>query len=130
MAYALFTYFLIGFGILAILGGSIMRIGKIMADRPDAIPGSRAAAFAIATGYAAIGAGGVLLAAVLVPLFVEYPLVGLLLASGLVALCLGLGFSQAVANLRGLSRPEPAAPKAKKPKVKAPKPSAEGAVPA
>lgn len=122
MTYALLTYFLIGFGLLAILGGSILRIGKIMADCPNAIPGLRPAAITIATGYAAIGGGGVLLAAVLLPLFAEFPLVGLLVASGLAALCLGLGFTQAIANLRGLGQPEPIIPpiEASKPIVEQP----------
>lgn len=107
MTTILITYAILSLGILAILTAMILRIGGLMTDCPETGPATRVATVSIATGFAAIGGGGVLLigaALVLLP----HIATGLLpIAIGLAALCLGLGFTNAVATLRGVVSGQP-----------------------
>lgn len=50
----------------------------------------------ITTGFAAIGAGGVILIGAVLPLLAAVPLVGFLAALGFAALYIGLGFTHAI----------------------------------
>ena len=85
---------------VAALSTMILRIGDLMGSCPQSKAVARAGAVTIATGYAAIGAGGVILIGAALPLFAEAPLASFLLGSGLGVLCLGLGFTSAIATLR------------------------------
>lgn len=95
-------YIALGFGALAALAFMILRIGALLGECPQSRATARAAAVTIATGYSAIGAGGVILIGAALPLLAEAPMAGFLGALGLAALCLGLGFTQAVGTLRAL----------------------------
>jgi hypothetical protein len=96
------AYFGIALTALGILTTMILRIGALLGECPDTGRTARSAAITIATGFAAIGLGGVVLAAILLPALMAAPAVGLLSALGLACLALGLGFTQAVATLRGV----------------------------
>ena len=95
-------YIALGFGALAALATMILRIGTLLGECPKSKRIARAASVTIATGFAAIGAGGVILVGAVLPLLAEVPLTGFLAALGFAALCLGLGFTQAVGTLRAL----------------------------
>lgn len=95
-------YIALGFGALAVLALMILRIGALLGDCPQSRATARAGAVTIATGFSAIGAGGVILIGAALPLLADAPLAGFLGALGLAALCLGLGFAQAVGTLRAL----------------------------
>ncbi|WP_299025025.1 hypothetical protein [uncultured Sulfitobacter sp.] len=95
-------YMALGFGALTALAIMILRIGALLGDCPQSRATARAAAVTIATGFAAIGAGGVILVGAMLPLLANAPLAGFLAALGFAALCLGLGFTQAVGTLRAL----------------------------
>ena len=94
-----------GLATLALLSAMILKIGALMADCPGGGPAARTAAITVATGFAAIGAGGVLLIGAALPLFAATPVPAAMVALGLAALCLGLGFTQAVATLREVLSP-------------------------
>lgn len=105
------SYTLLGFAMLIALCVMLLRIGRLMADCPITGPRMRISAITIATGFAAIGAGGVaLIGAGLIVSLPHSGLFGLTTALGLAALCLGLGFTQAVATLRALGEPMLKAP--------------------
>lgn len=108
MLILMFLYFLIAFTALVALAFMILQIGTLMADCPDMTTRAKAAAITIATGYTAIGAGGIVLIG-LVPSLASVPLAGLLGALGFATMCLGLGFTHAVATLRAVLAP-PAQP--------------------
>lgn len=93
-------YIALGFGALAALATMILRIGALLGDCPQNKRTAHAASVTIATGFAAIGAGGVILIGAVLPLMAELPLADFLGALGFAALCLGLGFTQAVGTLR------------------------------
>jgi hypothetical protein len=97
------SLYLVGaFGCLIALSAMILRIGALLGDCPVSAARAKAVAVTIATGYAAIGAGGVILIGALVPLVADAPVVGLFGALGFAALCLGLGFTNAVSTLRAV----------------------------
>lgn len=54
-------YLVISLGTLATLSAMILKIGQLMGDCPGGSPAAYPAALTIATGYASIGAGGVML---------------------------------------------------------------------
>ena len=93
-------YFIGTSALLAVLTGMILRIGAMMSDCPKNGPAIKTASVTISTGFAAIGAGGIILIVALLGLLQLEPILGLLLALGLAALCLGLGFTHAVGTLR------------------------------
>ncbi len=93
-------YFIGAASLLAVLTGMILRIGAMMADCPKNGPAIKTASVTIATGFAAIGVGGIILIVALLGAFQMEPVLALLLALGLAALCLGLGFTHAVGTLR------------------------------
>ncbi|MCV6586688.1 MAG: hypothetical protein OIF47_14245 [Marinibacterium sp.] len=94
--------------ILAVLCGMILRIGHLMDHCPSGGGATRTAALTIATGFAAIGTGGVILGCALLVALNDASGTALSGALGLVVLCLGLGFSHAVATLRTVLVPMPA----------------------
>lgn len=95
-------YIALGFGALAALATIILSIGALLGECPQSIRTARAASVTIATSFAAIGAGGVILIGAILPMMEQAPLAGFLGALGFAALCLGLGFTQAVGTLRAL----------------------------
>ena len=97
-----FIYIGLGFGGVAALTAMILNIGRMVRQCPQTGDAAHAAAVTIATGFAAIGSGGVILIGAALPLLVEMPLVGFMLALGFAALCLGLGFAHAVGTLRAV----------------------------
>ncbi|UYV38182.1 hypothetical protein N4R57_03585 [Rhodobacteraceae bacterium D3-12] len=104
MFFAALTYLILALFALAALSVMILRIGAMMSECRGT-PAARTAAVTIATGYGAIGFGFVLIAAAGLAMFSDTPVIGLLLTSGFVALCLGLGFSQAITTLRAVLDP-------------------------
>ena len=93
-------YFVGAASLLAVLTGMILRIGAMMSDCPKNGLAIKTASVTIATGFAAIGAGGIILIVALLGALQIEPILGLLLSLGLAALCLGLGFTHAVGTLR------------------------------
>lgn len=104
LPYAL-TYLFAGMITVALLSFMILKIGAMMSDCPQNGPAARTAAITIATGFAAIGSGGVLLIGAVLPLLPKMPEMGVALGLGFAALCLGLGFTQAIATLRAVMSP-------------------------
>ena len=101
MTYIL-LYIALGIGAVIALGHMILRIGKLMDTCPQNGPAIRVATVTVATGFAAIGTGGVVLIGALPLVLRTAPVTGLVLALGLATLSLGLGFTQAVATLQAV----------------------------
>ncbi|MCV2892908.1 hypothetical protein [Lentibacter sp. XHP0401] len=93
-------YLAASLGTVFVLSLMILKIGKMLGDCPETGFRARTASVTVATGYAAIGAGSVLLIGAALPLFQEAGNLVLLPMLGFAALCLGLGFTQAVTTLR------------------------------
>lgn len=93
-------YFALSLSALVALTMMILRIGVMLGACPINGPSARSAAITIATGFLAIGAGGVCLLAALITLIPQENPVSLLIVLGLASLALGLGFTQAVATMR------------------------------
>lgn len=93
---------LIGLSLVALvaLTKMILIIGTMQQTCPENGAVARLVSVTVATGYCAIGAGGILLIAAAMPVLVDIPLVGLFVGLGLAFLCLGLGFSHAVNTVR------------------------------
>ncbi len=81
----------------------ILRIGSLLSECPKSGRAARGAAVTIATGYSMIGLGGVTLIGSIVPVL-DLDAMGYLAALGFAAICLGLGFTNAVATLRAVVR--------------------------
>ncbi|MGL5011740.1 MAG: hypothetical protein ACRC6I_17835, partial [Paracoccaceae bacterium] len=101
MTLAILGYFAIALGLLVALTRMILVIGRATECQPSAT--------AIATGYLAIGLGGVTLIAALIPVFATpysdgFPEIVTLMAMGLASLSLGLGFTHAVRTLERVAR--------------------------
>lgn len=101
LTYAI-LYLVLALGTLVALAGMILKIGNMLGGCPQAVRAARAAGVTIATGYAAIGGGGVILIGAVLPVLADAPLMGLMLALGFAALCLGLGFAHAIGTLRAV----------------------------
>ncbi|MBU2981894.1 hypothetical protein KO498_08705 [Lentibacter algarum] len=108
LTYAL-VYLIAALLAVATLSFMILKIGTLLADCPQTGKNARSAALSVATGYAAIGTGGVLLIGGMLPLLRDMPEAGATLALGFAALCLGLGFTQAVGTLRDVLKVSDAA---------------------
>ena len=104
MFIALIAYAVIGLSTLVALASMILKIGKMLGDCPESKSAARSAAVTIATGFCAIGAGGVLLIGAALPIMGNDAAFGVLVALGLAVLCLGLGFTQAITTLRAVLR--------------------------
>jgi len=98
----IFTFFFLVTGCaLAGLSYMIFRIGDALTDCPVTGRAARAGSLTIVTGFVAIGSGAVIIiaAGVFVALS-EIAIEGAMAALGISVLCLGLGFTHAVATLR------------------------------
>ena len=78
----------------------ILHIGALAGDCPVTRARARAVSTSVATGFAAIGTGGVIIIGAALPILGEAPVVALMLTLGFAALCLGLGFTHAMGTLR------------------------------
>ena len=85
---------------LAVLTRMILLIGSMPRDCPETGPAARLVAVTVATGFCAIGAGGVVLIAAAFPIMAQTPVMAFFVRLGLAVLCLGRGFSLAVNTLR------------------------------
>lgn len=104
--FALITYAVVSLVTLVVLSGMILRIGRMLGDCPQSQARAQAAAITIATGYSAVGLGGVILGAAAVALAPA----SIFMAAGVVVICLGLAFGHAIATLRAVSAPPPNVP--------------------
>jgi len=99
------VYFNLALGAVAALAVMILRIAAL-AEHCEAGPErAHAAGITIATAFAAIGAGGVILIGAGLFALPSAPYAALMLALGFAALCLGLGFTHAIGNLRAVLAP-------------------------
>ncbi|UWR23070.1 hypothetical protein [Sulfitobacter sp. S190] len=102
MTQLIVVYLVFGLAALSALVIMILQIGNMLADCPKNAAAARTAAVTIATGFAAIGGGGIILVAAIMPLGAASPTGAVLAASGFVAACLGLGFTHAIGTLRAV----------------------------
>ena len=105
MLFYTFLYATLAMSGVAALTIAILHIGQLLTPCPERGAAARITALTVACAFAAIGAGGVILIGALLPMLAETPLVGMPLALGLAILCLGLGFTQAVAQLHAVMQP-------------------------
>ncbi|WP_415921380.1 hypothetical protein [Tateyamaria sp. SN6-1] len=105
-------YITLALGAVVALTLMILRIGALVGDCPVTQARARAVSITIATGFAAIGAGGVIMIGAVLPVLAEVPFAALMLALGFAALCLGLGFTHAMGTLRAALMPQNPAPDA------------------
>jgi len=113
------TYITLALAALIALCIMILKIGALVGNCPQSKTAAHAAAVTVATGFAAIGSGGIIVIGSGLALADGAALPAFFLSLGFAALCLGLGFTHAIATLRAVVR-MPAA-KGKVPKAKAPK---------
>lgn len=101
----------IAFAGLAALATVLIVIGRAAADCPQIGGAARVVTLVVTTGFAAIGAGVILIAASMLPLLALGRATGLYIALGLVGIALGIGFYNAAGMLRDAlqAAPKPAA---------------------
>ena len=103
-----FLYLTSALGTVMLLTLMILRIGALVGACPVTQARARAVSITVATGFAAIGAGGVIMIGAILPVLKDVPFAALTLALGFAALCLGLGFTHAMGTLRAaLVPPQP-----------------------
>jgi hypothetical protein len=106
MTLAITAYFAIALGTLAALARMIMLIGRSIGDCPQTGRRAVMAATSIATGFLAIGMGGVILIAASIPALDPHTptsqAIVVLFNAGLASLILGLGFTHALRVLRAV----------------------------
>jgi hypothetical protein len=112
MTLAILAYFAIALGTLVALARMIILIGRSIGDCPQTGRRAITAATSIATGYLAIGMGGVILIAASIPAMNPQDpasqAIVVLFNAGLASLILGLGFTHALRTLRSvISLPAP-----------------------
>ena len=100
---SLYLYFGIGLSALTVLATMILVIGRDLGNCPRKGPALQIGAVSVATGFVAIGLGAMILVAPAIDAFGDN-LVGLFVTLGGVLISLGIGFTNAVAILRGLAR--------------------------
>jgi hypothetical protein len=104
MTLPILAYFAIALGTLIALARMILLIGRSMGECPQTGRVARAAATSIATGFLAIGMGGVILIAATIPALdprtSANQAIVVLFNAGLASLILGLGFTHALRTLR------------------------------
>ncbi|THH34410.1 hypothetical protein E4Z66_18410 [Aliishimia ponticola] len=104
MIIAILVYIPLALSMTAALSFAILHVGTLSAECPEQASAARISAFSIATGFAATGTGGVLLIGALMLIVPETHTIALAFCLGLAALCLGLGFSHAVATLGAVTQ--------------------------
>ncbi len=101
MTAMILIYFAISLTMLLALARMILTIGRALGQCEGSKRAADAGGITIATGFVAIGVGGVILVGALLPALVYTP-GGLLGTLGLSCLMLGLGFTHAVSTLRAV----------------------------
>lgn len=96
----LIGYIVAGLATVGILTAMILIIGRMQENCPTTGPAAKLVSMTAASGFASIGAGGVLIISFVIPMMPNQPLIALLGALGLAAICLGLGFTHAVNTMR------------------------------
>lgn len=99
------TYIVLTFAALTALCRMILHIATLIGTCPETGGRARATGMTIATGFAAIGAGGLVIFASVMPIYANALPAVFLLALGFASLCLGLGFTHAIATLRAVVDP-------------------------
>lgn len=97
-------YLFLSLGMVVAMTMMILKIGHLLGDCPDTGMAARTASVTIATGYAMVAIGGVVLIGAGLASFDRTGAEGLLPGIGLAAICLGLGFTHAIATLREVVR--------------------------
>jgi hypothetical protein len=115
MTLAILGYFAVTLATLLALARIILQVGRLMGDCPQTGAAARAGAVAVASGFVAIGLGGVILTAAAIPGVASNAApaelaVVVLLAVGFACLVLGLGFAHALRNLRAIVQPAKVTP--------------------
>jgi hypothetical protein len=115
MTLAVVGYFTVTIATLLALARIILQVGLLMGDCPQTGSAVRAGAVAVASGFVAIGLGGVILTASAIPALANQAqpselAVVVLLTIGFACLTLGLGFAHALRNLRAIVQPPKATP--------------------
>ncbi|WP_341368171.1 hypothetical protein [Yoonia sp. BS5-3] len=101
MLYIFAVYFALAACALASLSAMIFKIGEALAGCPSTGRAAKAGSLTIVTGFVAIGGGAILIIAAGVFMTLnEIAVEGAMAALGLSILCLGLGFTHAIATLR------------------------------
>lgn len=113
------TYITLALAALIALCIMILKIGHLIGDCPQSMATARVASVSIATGFAAIGSGGITVIGSGLALTDDAALPAFFLSLGFAALCLGLGFTHAIATLRAVVRMPAVKVKAAKVKKKA-----------
>ena len=80
----------------------ILKIADMIGPCPVTSASPRVVAAPIAASYGAIGLGGILILAAMLPVADDLIQLAAIAALGLVAVCLGLGFTQAVTALKAI----------------------------
>ncbi len=104
MFVVLITYAIVSLAVLVALASMILKIGSLLGECPQTKAMAKSAAVTIATGFCAIGLGGVMLVGSTLPVLQEDAVFALVAALGVSVLCLGLGFTQAIVQLRAVLR--------------------------
>jgi hypothetical protein len=104
-------FLLLAFAGLAILAGVLVVIGRAAAECPQLGGAARVATLVVTTGFAALGAGAIMLIAAVLPALSSSWMMGLYFALGIASIALGIGFYNAASMLREIlksaPRPEP-----------------------
>ncbi len=87
---------------LVIMVMMILKIADMIGPCPVTAASPRVVAAPIAASYGAIGLGGILILAAMLPVADDLIQLAAIAALGLVAVCLGLGFTQAVTALKAI----------------------------
>ena len=98
------TYITLALAALIALCIMILKIGHLIGDCPQSKTAACAAAVSVATGFAAIGSGGIIVIGAGLAMADDMILPAFFLSLGFAALCLGLGFTHAIATLRAVVR--------------------------
>lgn len=103
----------LAFSGLAALASVLALVGRAAGTCPDSRDAARVATLVVTTGFAAIGAGLVLMIAAALPVLATGSLTALYVSLGFAAIALGIGFYTAATTLRdilaGAARQRPAA---------------------
>ncbi|MCU0800863.1 MAG: hypothetical protein MUD11_03660 [Rhodobacteraceae bacterium] len=110
MTLAILGYFTVTLATLLALARMILHVGRAIEGCAQTGAAARGAGLAIASGFVAIGLGGIILLAAGIPAFAHSAnaaelAVVTLLTVGLACLTLGLGFAHALGNLRSIVQP-------------------------
>ena len=96
------TYLIVSFAGLAALATVLALVGRAAGTCPDSRDAVRVATLVVTTGFAAIGAGVVLIIAAALPVLAAGTATALYVALGISSIVLGIGFYTAATTLRDI----------------------------